>query len=114
MTKKISVCFIFKGSDISMLATSVRSFLHQTHSPFEIIIVGPDTDLKGFKEKYFPNQKLIRVICSLAPKNEARNLAVNSAGGDFILRVDYDMSANANLLEKCLEASTNCDALIIP
>jgi len=112
----VAIAIAFKNKEfIKSLRDCINSFLDQTISPNEIIIVGTRNDLSNLSN-YFSKKKfgLINIIFSNADKNEARNIGIEKATSKFVMYVDHDMRAEKNLLEECIKLSKKYDALFIP
>lgn len=111
--KSISVVVPFKNNlAIPQVEECINSLFKQTILAQEIIIV-------GHQNKPSLLDKLLRLksvvfIDFIGDKNEARNTGIMAARGDYVVYLDHDMRADSRLLEACLEASNQYEAVIIP
>lgn len=112
--QKISVTIAVKGKEnLVLLQSSLKSLASQKNLPFEIILVGDSKDIGNFRP-VVPKGIAFKKIYANVDKNEARNLGIFCAKGDYILYLDHDMEASANLLSDCIKNSSTYDAIIIP
>jgi len=93
------------------LKDCLESIKKQTYKNIEIIVVDKfSTDkTKEIAGKY--NVKLFR--CNLN-KVKARNFGAEQSKGEFLLHADADMKLERNVIEECMNASSDADAIIIP
>src|SRR3989344_2890641 len=91
----------------------VESFVNQTLSPSDIVIVGELHALNKIKKK-FEKEKNITYESFIGDKNVARNKSISLAKGDYVIFSDYDMVASLNLLEECSKLLGKHNALVIP
>lgn len=106
MKNRVSVVIPYKDELAAyQMRDCIKSLLIQTVPPYEIIAVGK-IDLKF--------GRLIKHIKSLGDKNQARNIGIEHASGDYILYLDHDMITEPNLIENCLSLVPRYDAVIIP
>ncbi|MCH7951793.1 glycosyltransferase family 2 protein [Patescibacteria group bacterium] len=111
---RISIVIPVKGTPPSLLS-SLKGFLNQTMSPYEIVIVGASKDLAKIKKSLNSKEKgSVKFIKFLGGKNEARNRGVLDSTGEFILYADHDMIPQTDLIESCMNLLERFDALIIP
>lgn len=92
----------------------INSLLNQILKPAEIIIVGNKEKFNQIKSGVKHNKIKIYFIPFVGEKNEARNVAIAKASGDFILILDSDMTADESLLQDCAANFDKYDAIIIP
>lgn len=112
----ISIAIAFKNKEfITSLVDCINSFLDQTISPVELIVVGTRNDL-SILPNYFSKKKfrLINIIYSNVDKNEARNIGIEKATSKYVMYIDHDMRAKKKLLQECIKSSKKYDALFIP
>lgn len=108
----VSVVISFKGREnLSALKKCIDSLIWQTQLPIEFIIVGARYDLDDFKIRL---ENRLKKYFFEGDKNEAKNVGIRKAKGEYILYVDHDMVAEKNLIENCLLLTSRFDALIIP
>lgn len=97
------------------LISCINSLFDQTLKPSEIILVGNKDTFSSIRSRiksYFKTK--VRFIPFAGEKNQARNLGIAKAIGDFILYLDSDMTADKDLLKDCILHANKFDALIIP
>lgn len=112
----IAIAIAFKDKAfIKSLVDCINSFLNQTISPKELIVVGTRNDLSNLSN-YFSKEefRLINIVFSNSGKNEARNTGILMAKSKFVMFVDHDMRAEKNLLSECIKSAKKYDALFIP
>jgi len=111
-TKTISATICIKEYS-SIVIEAVNGYLKQTLPPLEIIVVGKKSVLKRLKEK-FQRKEIVKFVNFSGEKNDARNTAIASTKGDYVIFSDHDMVPSKNLIEECLKSLNDYGALIIP
>lgn len=99
----------------------VRSLFEQTYDNIDYVFVDdctPDNSISVLEQvlKDYPNRKdTVRIIRH--DKNKglagARNTAVATAKGEYLMHVDSDDWIETNAVQLCLEKINNCDADIV-
>ncbi len=95
----------------STLHACLASIAAQSYKNIEIIIVDKSgsTSTREIGEKFGA-----KVIKDGSIRSKARNIAVSSARGDFILSIDSDMELTESVIEECVRKSNEYDSIIIP
>lgn len=115
MDVKISVIVPFYKTPIVKLRLCIESFLKQSFSDFELILVddGNEPEYKKICEEYAESDKRIRIISQKnAGVSAARNNGIKNAQGEYIVFCDSDDYVDGNFLEVLYDNIPGYDMVI--
>lgn len=94
------------------ISECIKSLKLQTYSNVEIIVVD---NYSSDKTRNIAENHGVRILIMGPERSAQMNYGVSCAKGQYILRVDSDMTLDTDLIEKCLElCSEGAQAVVVP